>query len=204
MEIILLEKIEKLGQMGDTVTVKPGYARNYLLPQKKALRATKANMELFESQRAQLEALNTERREKANTEAESLKDVRLVMVRQASEGGQLYGSVTARDVADELKADGHAVSRNMVELNTAIKNLGEYEVRVILHPEVSLMVPVFVARSQDEAEAMIAGTFKSDAEAEAEELAAIAAEEAATQAEEEAEGNATEFDFEAETEETEA
>ncbi|EKV30157.1 LSU ribosomal protein L9p [Caenispirillum salinarum AK4] len=151
-EVILLERIVKLGQMGDTVKVKPGYARNYLLPQGKALRASEKNKQYFESQKAQIEARNLERRKEALDVAERMKDLNLIMVRQAGEGGQLYGSVTARDVADAIKEQGYSIERGMVEMHQPIKSLGRYEVPVMLHAEVTLNVPVTVARSQEEGE----------------------------------------------------
>lgn len=155
VEVILLERVEKLGQMGDVVRVKPGFARNYLLPQQKALRATKANMSLFESQRAELEALNLKRRQEAEAVAEQMKDVRLILVRAAGESGQLYGSVAARDIQDGLKNDGIKVERRQVELDQLIKSLGTSEVRIRLHPEVAVSITVVVARSAEEAEASL-------------------------------------------------
>ena len=150
MEVILLERIEKLGQMGDTVKVKPGFARNYLLPQKKALRATKANMARFESERATLEATNLKRREEAEKVAKTMDGLTLLIIRQAGEGGMLYGSVSGRDVADAIKEAGFVIERRNVALDTPIKSLGIYPVRVALHPEVSVTVTINVARSQDE------------------------------------------------------
>ena len=152
MEVILLERIEKLGQMGGTVKVKPGFARNYLLPQKKALRATPANQARFESQRAQLEAANLKRREEAQAVAAKMDNLAILMIRQAGEGGMLYGSVSGRDVADAIKEAGFTVERRQVNLDTPIKSLGSYPVRVSLHPEVSVTVVITVARSQEEAE----------------------------------------------------
>jgi len=152
MEIILLERIERLGQMGDVVTVKPGYARNFLLPQKKALRATDSNKARFEKQRAQLEAHNLERRSEAEKVAEKMSGTKIVLIRQAGESGQLYGSVSARDVADALTADGFSTAKNQVQLAVPIKTIGLHEVAVILHPEVSVTVTANVARSPDEAE----------------------------------------------------
>ncbi|MEX0921273.1 MAG: 50S ribosomal protein L9 [Rhodovibrionaceae bacterium] len=152
MEIILLERIEKLGQMGDVVKVKPGFARNFLLPQKKALRATKANMEVFESQRAQLETENLKRKEEAESAATKVEGMTVTMIRQAGDTGQLYGSVSARDIADALTEAGATVSRSQVLLDNPIKVLGLHAVRVRLHPEVSVTVTVNVARSETEAE----------------------------------------------------
>jgi len=150
MEVILLERIEKLGQMGDTVKVKPGFARNYLLPQKKALRNTKANQARFESERANLEAANLKRREEAEKVAATMDNLTLLVIRQAGEGGMLYGSVSGRDVADAIKEAGFTVERRHVALDTPIKSLGLYKVRVALHPEVAVVVTINVARSQDE------------------------------------------------------
>lgn len=152
MDVILLERIENLGFMGDVVKVRPGYARNYLLPQHKALRKTDANMAYFEAQKAELEARNLKRRQEAEQVAERMADVSLVLVRQAAEGGQLYGSVTARDIADSLKDEGYSVGRSQVQLNTPIKVLGVTEVKLSLHSEVSVTIPVTVARSLEEAE----------------------------------------------------
>jgi len=152
MDVILLERIEKLGQMGDTVKVKPGFARNYLLPQKKALRATKENQVRFESQRVQLEAQNLQRREEAQAVATKLDGLSIVIIRQAGEGGMLYGSVSGRDVAEAVKEAGFTVERRQVALDNPIKSLGTSQVRVSLHPEVTVTVKVTVARSQEEAE----------------------------------------------------
>ena len=152
MEVILLERVEKLGQMGDTVKVKPGFARNYLLPQKKALRATKANMARFEAERATLEAANLKRRDEAGKIAATMDNLTLLVIRQAGEGGMLYGSVTGRDVADAIKEAGFGIERRHVALDTPIKSLGIYQVRVALHPEVAVTVTINVARSQDEGE----------------------------------------------------
>jgi large subunit ribosomal protein L9 len=152
MEVILLERVEKLGQMGQVVKVKPGYARNYLLPQKKAQRATKANLALFETQRVQLEAMNLERRKDAQQVADKMNDVTVVVIRQAGETGVLYGSVAARDIAEALTEAGYTVSRKQVSIETPIKTLGLSKVRVVLHPEVSVGVTVNVARSTEEAE----------------------------------------------------
>jgi len=151
MEVILLERIEKLGQMGDVVSVKPGYARNFLLPQHKALRATEANRNHFEVERAQLEAVNLERRGEAETVAEKLAGLSVVLVRQAGESGQLYGSVNARDIAEAITEAGFTVSRQQIDLAQPIKTLGLFDVNAILHPEVSAAVVVNVARSEEEA-----------------------------------------------------
>jgi len=149
MEIILLERIEKLGAMGDVVNVKPGFARNFLLPQEKALRATKANLARFEAEREYLEARNAENREKAVDAGKGVDGAKVIVIRNAGDTGQLYGSVSARDVA-EMLADKD-VKRNMVILETPIKALGLHEVKVRLHPEVTVTVTVNVARTEDEA-----------------------------------------------------
>ncbi|HYD70383.1 50S ribosomal protein L9 [Azospirillum sp.] len=152
MEVILLERVEKLGQMGQVVKVKPGFARNYLLPQKKALRASKANLELFEKQRATLEAQNLERRKDATFVAQKMEGVSVVITRQAGETGVLYGSVSSRDIADALEAAGYKTGRQQVAIDQPIKTLGLFKVRIVLHPEVSVSVTVNVARTQEEAE----------------------------------------------------
>jgi large subunit ribosomal protein L9 len=152
MEIILLERVEKLGQIGDVVKVKPGFARNYLLPQKKALRATKANLAVFEKQRVQIEANNLEAKGEAEKVAGRMDDVQIVVIRQAGDTGQLYGSVSARDIAEALTEAGYTVSRGQVAIEQPIKTLGLEQVRIRLHPEVSVIVTVNVARSAEEAE----------------------------------------------------
>lgn len=152
MEIILLERIEKLGQMGDVVRVKSGFARNFLLPQRKALRANKENMACFERQRAELEAINLKRRDEAVAVAEKMDGVRVTLIRQASEGGHLYGSVAARDVQEALRDGGYKVERRQVILHTPLKSLGIYSIALSLHPEVSVNVTVTIARSAAEAE----------------------------------------------------
>lgn len=151
MQVILLERIEKLGQMGDVVTVKPGYARNYLLPQKKALRATDENKRYFDAQKAQLEARNLELKKEAEGVAGKMDGAAVILVRQAGEAGQLYGSVNARDVADALTVEGFSVARAQVELPKPIKTLGLHDVSVRLHPEVTVTVTANVARSEEEA-----------------------------------------------------
>ena len=151
MQVILLERIEKLGQMGDIVKVKPGYARNYLLPQKKALRATNENLKVFEGQRAELEADNLKRRSEAEAVAGKLDGLSVMLIRQAGEGGQLYGSVTARDMAQALDQSGVKVERSQVQLDKVIKVLGLHPVRVRLHPEVAVTITANVARSEEEA-----------------------------------------------------
>ena len=157
VELILLQRIEKLGQMGDVVKVKPGYARNFLLPQKKALRASKANRTQFEEQRAQLEAQNLKRREEAERLSERMAGLSVVVIRQAGESGSLYGSVSARDIADGVTASGLTVNRSQIVLEQPIKTLGLSAVRLVLHPEVSLPITVNVARSQEEAEKQARG-----------------------------------------------
>lgn len=152
MEVILLERIEKLGQMGDVVKVKPGFARNYLLPQKKALRATDGNKAVFEAQKAQLEAQNLEHRKEAESVAGKMDGEAIILIRQAGESGQLYGSVNARDIAGGLTEAGFTVARNQVEMNQPIKTLGLHDVTVRLHPEVAVTVTANVARTQDEAQ----------------------------------------------------
>jgi large subunit ribosomal protein L9 len=157
VELILLQRVEKLGQMGEIVKVKPGFARNYLLPQKKALRATAENRAYFEKQRVQLEAQNLRRKEEAERLAERVAGLSIVIIRQAGESGSLYGSVSARDVADGTTAGGLSIDRSQVVLNHPIKSLGLSQVRIVLHPEVSLMVTVNVARSPEEAERQARG-----------------------------------------------
>ncbi len=157
IELILLQRVEKLGQMGDVVKVKPGYARNFLLPQKKALRANKAALAQFEGQRAQLEAQNLKRREEAERTAERMGGLSVVIIRQAGESGSLYGSVSARDVSDAVTASGLTVNRTQVVLRAPIKTLGLAPVRLVLHPEVDLPITVNVARSPEEAEKQARG-----------------------------------------------
>ncbi len=155
MQIILLERVEKLGQMGDLVNVKPGYARNYLLPQGKALRANKANLERFESERAQREADNLEQRKDAEVEATKMNGLAVNMVRAASEMGQLFGSVTSRDIAEAVTGAGFTITRDQVVLDKAIKTLGLTDVRIRLHPEVSVEIVVNIARTLEEAETQL-------------------------------------------------
>lgn len=157
VELILLQRVDKLGQMGDVVKVKPGYARNFLLPQKKALRASKDNRAQFEQQRAQLEAQNIRRRDEAERLAERVGGLTVVIIRQAGESGSLYGSVAARDISDACTAAGLTINRSQVVLEHPIKTLGLSKIRVSLHPEVSLSVTVNVARSQEEAERQVRG-----------------------------------------------
>jgi len=151
MELILLERVENLGQMGDLVTVKPGYARNFLLPKGKALRATEENKKRFENERAQLEADNLARKGEAEELAKKMEGLSVSLIRAASEMGQLYGSASSRDIADLVTEAGFTIAKNQIDLNTAIKTLGLFPVRVALHPEVSVEVTVNIARSADEA-----------------------------------------------------
>ncbi|MCI4665158.1 MAG: 50S ribosomal protein L9 [Neomegalonema sp.] len=170
MEVVLLQRVEKLGQMGDVVRVKDGYARNFLLPQGKALRATAANLKHFEAQRAQLEARNLELKKEADAVAEKLNDQSFVVIRSASEAGNLYGSVTVRDAAEAAEANGFNIDRRQFELAKPVKELGLHEVRVLLHPEVTALIKLNVARTEEEAEIQASG--KSIAELRAEEEAA--------------------------------
>jgi len=157
MEIILLERIEKLGTIGDVVTVKDGYARNYLLPNKKALRANDANRKVFEANRARIEAENAERRTDAEGHAESVDGKQVVLIRASSNSGQLYGSVSVRDIVEALNEDKADVTKQMIVLERPIKTIGMFDVRVNLHPEVSVTVQVNVARSPDEADQQAQG-----------------------------------------------
>ena len=152
MEVILLERIEKLGQMGDVVTVRPGFARNYLLPQKKALRATQDNLSYFEREKAQLEADNLERRAEAEKVGEKLEGLTVPIVRNAGDSGQLYGSVSSRDIADAVTEAGFTISRSQVLMERPLKMLGLHDYRIRLHPEVAVTVTVNVAQSLEEAE----------------------------------------------------
>src|SRR6266566_7375501 len=157
VELILLERVEKLGQMGQLVKVKPGFARNYLLPQKKALRATKENIAYFESQRTQLEANNLERKSEATDVGTTLEGLSVIIVRQAGESGQLYGSVSARDLADAVTEAGFTIEKRQVVLDRPIKNLGLHRVKVALHPEVSVTVTANVAQTAEEAQMQAKG-----------------------------------------------
>jgi len=170
MQVILLERVAKLGQMGEVVNVKDGYARNFLLPQGKALRANDTNMKRFEAEKAQLEARNLESRKEAEALAGKLDGQQFVVIRSASDSGALYGSVTTRDIADAATETGFSVDRKQVALNGPIKELGLHEVAVSLHPEVEVTVKVNVARSAEEAELQASG--KSIQELAAEEEAA--------------------------------
>jgi large subunit ribosomal protein L9 len=181
MQVILLERIGRLGQMGDVVTVKDGYARNFLLPQGKALRATKANRERFESERTQLEAHNLERKSEAEAVATKLDSQSFIIIRQAGESGQLYGSVSTRDIAGAVTVGGFSIERRQVMLDRPIKSLGLHDIRIALHPEVTPHVAINVARSEEEAARQARGeevTGKAMEEAEADaEAARRAAEE---------------------------
>jgi large subunit ribosomal protein L9 len=165
MEVILLERVSRLGQMGDVVKVKDGFARNFLLPKGKALRANESNKKKFEGQRAQLEARNLERKSEAQQVADKLDGKSFVVVRSAGETGQLYGSVSTRDIADILTGEGFSVARNQVELNHPIKTIGLTNVAIALHPEVEVTVTLNIARSADEAERQARGETLTTAEA---------------------------------------
>ena len=183
MQVILLERIEKLGQMGDVVAVRDGFARNYLVPQGKALRATKSNLAEFERRRVQLEAANLKRKEDATAAASKVDGRSVTILRQAGETGQLYGSVNARDIADAFTADGVTIDRRQVRLDSPLKSLGIHAVRVALHPEVVVQVSVNVSRSSDEAELqanpeLAAAVAESEREAERLERGAEEAEQA--------------------------
>jgi len=182
MEVILLERVEKLGGIGDVVTVKNGFARNFLLPNKKALRANEANKKVFEANRAKIESDNAERRSDAEKASKDVDGKTVKLIRQASNTGQLYGSVSARDIVEALEADGAKVSKNQIVLNRPIKNIGVHDVKVALHPEVSVTVKINVARSPEEADLQAQGVdvlaqmFEDEAAPAAEELAPEAAE----------------------------
>ncbi|MGD1878858.1 MAG: 50S ribosomal protein L9 [Kiloniellaceae bacterium] len=203
MEVILMQRIEKLGQMGDVVSVKPGFARNYLLPQKKAMRATKDNLARFEVQRSQLEAENLKQRGEAERVAKDLDGMTVILIRQAGESGQLYGSVTSRDVSEAVTAKGVTVSRGQVDLGAVIKMLGMHKVRVQLHPEVAVTVTANVARSEEEAKLQQeSGRLVSAEDLRDAEDAAEAELEAAVEATETEEAAAESFDGDAAAEET--
>jgi large subunit ribosomal protein L9 len=165
MQVILLERVNKLGQMGETVKVKDGYARNYLLPLGKALRANEANKKRFETERATLEARNLERKSEAQKIADKLEGKTFVMVRSAGETGQLYGSVAARDIVEALEAEGFNIGRNQVDLNTPIKAIGLHKVSLHLHAEVAIEIELNVARSADEAARQAKGESLTSADA---------------------------------------
>ncbi len=168
MHVILLERIAKLGQMGDVVSVKQGYGRNFLLPQGKALRATDANKTVFEAQKAHLEANNLETKKEADAVATKLDGQQFIVIRSASDAGSLYGSVTTRDAAEATTEAGFSVDKKQIALDTPIKELGVHEMTVVLHPEVSCTIQVNVARSQEEAELQASGKSIQDLAAEAE------------------------------------
>jgi large subunit ribosomal protein L9 len=168
MQVILLERVAKLGQMGEVVKVKDGYARNYLLPQGKALRASDANIKSFEARKAQLEANNLETRKEAEAVGEKLDGQAFVVIRSASDSGALYGSVTTRDAADAATAAGFTVARGQIVLDRPIKDLGLHSVSVVLHPEVSVRITINVARSAEEAELQASGKSIQELAAEAE------------------------------------
>ena len=157
MKVILLERVERLGALGDVVTVKDGFARNFLLPRSKALRANSQNLKAFEGQRAELEARNAKAKDAAGKAGEKLDGTSYILIRQAGESGQLYGSVSGRDVADSINAEGGKVDRSMVVLDKPIKTLGIHEIKVRLHPEVTVSVNINIARSADEAERQARG-----------------------------------------------
>jgi large subunit ribosomal protein L9 len=157
MKVILLERVERLGALGDVVTVKDGFARNFLLPNAKALRANSANPKVFESRRGEIEASNAKAREAAAKSGDKLDGASYIMIRQAGESGHLYGSVSGRDVADAVNAEGGKVERAMVVLDKPIKTLGVHPIKVRLHPEVTITVNINIARSQDEAERQARG-----------------------------------------------
>jgi large subunit ribosomal protein L9 len=159
MQVILLERIARLGAIGDTVTVKPGFARNFLLPQKKALRATEENVKVFETKRAGLEKVNADAKAAAEKQAAGLQNLSVTVIRQASEDGKLYGSVSVRDIAEALKEAGHDIERRLIDMNSAIKSLGVYDAVIHLHPEVPVELKVQVARS---AESLLAAELQAD------------------------------------------
>jgi large subunit ribosomal protein L9 len=174
MQVVLLERVEKLGQIGDVVKVKDGFARNYLLPKKKALRATKANLAFFETQRSQLEARNLERRKEAEQVGGKLSGKTFVLLRQAGDRGQLYGSVSPRDISEAITAGGFTVARTQVPIDKAIKTIGLHQVSVVLHPEVRVPVTLNVARTEDEAERQARGEDVLEEKTEEQETAAAA------------------------------
>jgi large subunit ribosomal protein L9 len=157
MDVILLERIEKLGSIGDVVKVKNGYARNFLLPRGKALRANDSNRKVFEANREKIEAQNAERRGHAEADASKVEGAKVQLIRQASNAGHLYGSVSARDLAEALEAQGHKIAKHQIVLDRPIKSIGLQDVRIALHPEVSVTISVNVARSPEEAELQAAG-----------------------------------------------
>jgi large subunit ribosomal protein L9 len=188
MEIILLERIEKLGSIGDVVSVKDGYARNFLLPNKKALRANDANRKVFEANRSKIESDNATKRGEAEVHSKNVEGKSVVLIRASSNAGQLYGSVSVRDIVDALNADGAGIVKSMVVLERPIKTIGVFDVKVTLHPEVMVLVKVNVARSPDEAEQQAAGV---------DVIKAMFEDEAAADAATEFEGGGGEFEPEA-------
>jgi large subunit ribosomal protein L9 len=168
MQVVLLERVAKLGQMGEVVQVRDGYARNFLLPQGKALRATEGNLKRFDTERAQLEARNLELRKEAEAVGSRLEGQSFVVIRSASDGGALYGSVTTRDIADAATAGGFSIEKRQVTLDQPIKELGLHPVTVVLHPEVEATITINVARSQEEAEIQASGKTIQELQAEAE------------------------------------
>ena len=150
MEVILLERIEKLGKLGDVVKVKAGFARNYLLPQKKALRANKENLSIYEKEKEKYEVLNKAKLSEAEKIAKTMENISINIIKQASDSGQLYGSVSTRDIADELKIQGHEIEKRQVILKSVIKNIGHHEVRVVIHPEFIINISVNIARTLEE------------------------------------------------------
>lgn len=165
MQVILLERVENLGQMGDTVKVRPGYGRNYLLPQKKALRATKENVAYFETQKSQLEANNLKKKSEAENMASRMQGVSLTLVRQASDSGQLYGSIRPYDIQEALKTQGYNVERNQIVMSGVIKEVGTHDVRIRLHAEVDVTIKVSIAKSEDEAQSLLDSALKGEEEA---------------------------------------
>lgn len=178
MEVILLERIERLGQMGDVVNVKNGYARNYLLPQKKALRKTKDNMAFFESKRKEYEARNLKMKQDAEALAEKMAGLSVVIVRQAAETGQLYGSVTMRDICEAIRDAGFHIERYQIDLNQPFKNLGIFDVKLSLHPDVAQTVRINIARSEEEAKRANQKKTKKEEKADASKVEEKPAEEA--------------------------
>jgi len=176
MQVILLERVEKLGQMGDEVRVKDGFARNFLLPKKKALRATKANRDYFQTQKAHLEANNLRLRGEAEKVGQKLDGKSFTLIRQAGDRGQLYGSVSPRDVADAMEKAGFKIDRHQINISQAIKTVGQFTIPVVLHPEVKVNITINVARSEDEAAALARGEDVLTAKTEQQEAAAAAEE----------------------------
>ena len=150
MEVILLERIEKIGKLGDIVKVKDGYARNYLLPQNKALRASKENLSVYEKEKAKYEKLNAEKLKEAENISKNMQNISIDIIKQASDSGQLYGSVSTKDIADELNKQGHKILKKQVQLKSVIKNVGQHEVRIVIHPEYIISINVNIARTIEE------------------------------------------------------